>query len=280
MLDAGVSPGEIRHRIGVGYLAPIHRSVYAVGHTVLTPRSRWMAAVLAAGVCAVLSHRSAAALWGVHGPGGRIEVTAPVHRRIEGLRTYRCRIHPDEKTVVDGIPATGISRTLLDLAATAGKTAFEAALRQAEYRRLTDDVTLADLLARYPRRPGSPLVRAALDAGHFGASVTRSGLEDRFLSFLDASGLPFPVVNGMLDANGRTYEADAHWPEARLIAELDDPWTHGTATAFESDRSRDRALLLAGWRTIRVTDDQIRRHPDRLAADLRALLGAAAEVGP
>ena len=135
-------------------------------------------------------------------------------------------------------------------------------------------LSLADLLERYPRRKGAPIVRAALASGRFGAVRTRSTLELDFLAFLDARGLPLPEVNTFIEAGGRTYEADAAYRAAQLIVELDDLSSHGTETAFESDRLRDRALLLAGWRTIRVTSTSCAPTPTGSSATCGLFFGA------
>ena len=274
LLAAGVSARVVRHRLETGLLIEVHRGVYAVGHRPGTAASRFMAAVLAAGVDAVLSHGSAAAHWGLRGHGGgAIHVTAPGKVRRDGrIWSHQAQLPADEVTEWTDIPITGISRTLFDLAATAGAEAFHAALRQAEYLRPTDKLTLADLLDRYPRRRGAPVVRAALASGRFGAVRTRSTLELDCLAFLDARGLPPPEVNTFIEAAGRTYEADIAYPAAHLLVELDDPHSHATERAFESDRSRDRALLLAGWRTVRVTRAMLRDDVDELERDLRTLL--------
>ena len=277
LLAAGLSPGQIRHRVRSGYLVCVYAGVYAVGHRPQTRSSRFMAAVLAAGVDAALSHGSAAAHRGIRGwGGGPIHVSAP--RKIcrdRRICAHQARLPPDEVSVIDAIPTTGISRTLFDLAGTLGAEAFQAALRQAEFLRATDTLTLADLLERHPRRRGASIVRAALESGRFGAVRTRSGLELGFLAFLDARGLPLPEVNALIEAGGRTYEADAAYRAAQLIVELDDFSSHGTTSAFESDRARDRALLLAGWRTIRVTPAMLGDGADELERDLRALLFGA-----
>ena len=267
----------MRHRLETGQLIEVYRGVYAVGHRAQaqTRSARFMAAVLAAGVDADLSHGSAAAHRGVRGyGGGPVHVTAPHQiQRDSRIRAHRSLLPPDEVEVVDGIPTTGISRTLFDLASTLGAEAFHAALRQAENKGITDVLTLHDLLERYPRRKGAPIVRAALASKRFRAVRTRSNIELGFLAFLDARDLPLPDVNTFIEAGGRTYEADCAWRERHVIAELDHPYTHTTDEAFEADRLRDRHLLLAGWQTIRITDHQLRTDPDGLERDLRALLG-------
>jgi len=275
LLEIGLSREQIFRRLRSGHFRPVYRGVYAVGHRPRTRSSRFMAAVLAAGVGAVLSQASAAAHHEIRGwGGGPIHVTAPHRvRRDRRICAHQARLPADEIEVIDGIPTTGISRTLFDLAATAGAEVFHAALRQAEQRRILDTLTLADLLERYPRRHGAPIVRAALESKRYRGVRTRSGLEDGFLAFLDARGLPLPDVNTFIEAGGCTYEADCAWRDRHVVAELDHPYTHSDDEAFENDRLRDRRLLLAGWRTIRITQQQLQTDPDGLERDLRQLLG-------
>jgi very-short-patch-repair endonuclease len=274
LLRLGVGRRAIEHRLQHGRLHPIHHGVYAVGHRVLSKEARWMAAVLAAGPGAALSHRSAAALWGLRrSTRSRIEVTVATQRRPRpGIQMHRGRLAPDEVTVVDGIPVTTVLRTLLDLAAVIPPRQVERAVHEAEVRRLSDLLSLDDLVVRHPRRRRIATIRAVLAAGRIGAIVTRSELEDRFLAFVDAAGLPRPEVNTSLRVGGRWIEADCVWRAERLIVELDGHATHGTAAAYERDRARDRTLNAAGWRVVRVTWRQTHDEPNALAADLRTLL--------
>ena len=232
-----------------------------------------MAAVLAAGPDAVLSHRSAASLWGVRRSGSvPIEVTVPSRRSRPGIRAHESRLRPDEITTEGGIPVTTITRTLLDLATCLDRHALARAVERAEAMRMTDSLSLFDLLERYPRRRGSPALRAIVAAGQVGTRATRSDLEDRFLAFLDAQGLPGPTVNTGVRVQGRWFECDCVWHAARLIVELDGRETHMTTAAFERDRARDRALAAAGWRVVRVTWRQLVQQAPLLASELRTLM--------
>lgn len=235
-----------------------------------------MAAVLAAGPGSVVSHRSAAALWGLRPTAQpRLDVTAP--RKLQsraGLRLHHAVLPADETTVHHGIPVTTAARTLLDLAAVVEPHALERALERAQALRLADSVALPDLLARYPGRRGTVAVRAILDQGRLGTAVTRSELEDAFLAFLDRFGLPRPAVNVVLQLRGGSVEADCVWREQGVVVELDGYATHGTRSAFERDRARDRRLQAAGWRVVRVTWRALHRHSGPLASELAALLMA------
>jgi very-short-patch-repair endonuclease len=269
----GLSEGEIERRVGRGYLIRVHQGVYAVGHRLLTQHGHWMAAVLACGEDAVLSHRSAAALLGI-APRRSIapEVSRPARfRKRPGIACHQQPIAADEWETVEGIPCTGLSRTLLDLAAIAEEREVERALHEAEVQRLTDRVSVPHLLRRYPRRRGTPLLRRLLTDKR-PAGTTRNDFEEGFVAFLDRHRLPRPIFNGTLSLRGRLLSPDCMWPEQRLIVELDSRGVHDTDKVFESDRLRDRHLLLAGWRWIRVTWRQLHREPAELAADLREAL--------
>ena len=169
----------------------------------------------------------------------------------------------------DRIPVTTVGRTLFDLAAVVSPGQAARAVKEAEVRRLRDSLSLADLLERHPRRPGAAALRAVIEEH---ARPTRSEFEDRFLLFLVAASLPRPATNVTMRAAGRWIEMDCMWREQRLIVELDGAATHLTRAAFESDRARDRALVAAGWRVMRVTWRQLRDDPTGLAETLHAAL--------
>lgn len=268
LLELGLGTGAIKHRIRLGRLRPVHRGIYTVGHGLLTRDGRWMAAVMACGTDAVLSHRAAASLWGIRG-GDLIEVTAPGarHRRT-GIRLHRAVLPTDERTAHRGIPTTTVPRTLLDLSAVVHPDQLRSALRQAEQLRLTDPLWLGDLVERYPRRPGLAAVRALIEDARRGLGVTRSELEDLFQAFILRAGLPRPKTNVLIEG----FEVDCAWPEQRLIVELDSRTHHDTTPTFEEDRRRDRILSAAGWRVIRITWRQLVDTPALLEADLRKLL--------
>jgi hypothetical protein len=277
LLALGLGNGAVDHRVECGRLLAIHRGVYTVGHPALSVEGRWMAAVLACGLGAVLSHRSAAALWGMRSTSRtRAEVTVRryLHAR-PGIQCHYSDLPFDEVTTLRGIPVTTPARTLLDLAAVLDRRRVERAANEAEIRRLADTLSLEDLVVRHPRRAGLATIRAILEAGAIGAAVTRSELEDRFLEFLDGAGLTRPQVNAALRLRERWVEADCLWHPQRLVVELDGHATHRTAAAYEADRRRDRALSAAGWRVVRVTWRQLHGEPEALAADLRTLLARA-----
>ena len=163
-----------------------------------------MAAVLACGPDSVLSHRSAAVLWGIRRADAvRTDVTVPRKlARRTGIRTHRGEVTPDEVTEVDGIPTTTVARTLLDLAAQLDRTELKRAIEQAEALRLSDTTPLAALVTRYPGRRGTATLKAILGAEERTAAMSRSELEDRFLTFLAERGLPAPRTNVWLQLGG------------------------------------------------------------------------------
>lgn len=271
----GIGDGAIEHRLACGRLYAVHRGVYAVGGRRLTREGRWTAALLALGPAAVLSHRAAAALWGLR-PSELVEVTVPRDRRPpRGATIHRTRLAVDEIEERAGFAVTSLPRTLLDLAAVAPRHELAKAVHEAEYLRLGGTESLAEIVARHPGRRGIRSLRAILAEGVIGTDVTRSELEARFLRFVRRAKLPLPRTNQLVDAGGRTFECDCVWPRQRLIAELDGHASHGTQRSYERDRERDRALAVAGWRTVRITWRQLHTDGEALANDLRALLGSS-----
>lgn len=233
-----------------------------------------MAAVLACRPGAVLSHRSAAALWGIREPSSRaIEVTTPRKSRSRGsVHRHFAVLPPDEATEHRGIPVTTVPRTLFDLAAVSSVDVVEHALRESEYRRLHDRLSLPDLLARYPVRRGAPRVRECLRRRReLPVGRARSWLELAFLPFLRRNGLPRPRLNPWLQVGGKSIQVDCLWP-GRVVVELDGFAGHGTRVAFREDRARDRRLRVAGYGVTRIAPEQLEDEPEEIAADLRALL--------
>jgi very-short-patch-repair endonuclease len=274
LVNIGLGRRAIGHRLECGRLHSVYRGVYAVGHGVLSGDGRSMAAILVAGEGAALSHRSAAALWGIRPTARRRdEVTVARSRRSSSGVQFHCgRLASNEVTIVRGIPVTTVPRTLLDLAAVVPRRQVERAWNEAEVRRLVDPLSLDELVARYPGRRGAATIRAIRAAGRVGATVTRSELEERFLALLDDEGLPRPKVNEHLHVAGAWIEADCVWPGRRVIVELDGHASHATRAAFERDRARDRVLSAAGWRVVRITWLQLHDERQAIRADLRALL--------
>jgi very-short-patch-repair endonuclease len=269
----GLGREAISRRMRAGRLHRLHSGVYAVGHKILSREGRWMAAVLACRHGAVLSHRSAAALWAIRNyVRGRVDVTSPSKSGSQdGIRRHRVLLPPDEITVHDGIAVTSAARTIFDLAA-ADPHAVEPALRQSEYLRLHGPLSLPDLLHRYPGHRGNRAVRTALARRAEASGHTQSPLEDRFLPFLDRHRLPRPQLNAWIQLGTRRFKVDCLWPEHRQIVELDSWSAHGTRSAFREDKARDRKLQAAGYTVTRIAWAQLDDEPEQIAADVRALL--------
>jgi very-short-patch-repair endonuclease len=272
LVGLGIGADAIDGRLRAQRLLPLYRSVYAVGHRNRSRASRWMAAVLACGPGAFLSHQSAGAEWGVCRPGSLVHVTAGrKRRRRDGIVFHRCELPPDEVTTKNNIPLTTVPRTLFDLAAVLDRRQLERAVNEAEVLGLVDELSLPDLLERYPRRPGARNVRAVLDRRSAGSSYTRSDLEEMFLRFAAEAGLPRPETNISIEG----FEVDCVWREQRLVIEVDGWQTHRTRAAFEHDRHKLRILQAARWRCVPVTFLQLRDDPRGLARDVRRLLATA-----
>jgi hypothetical protein len=265
----GLSDGAIARRLRAGTLHRMYRNVYAVAAPeLLRAEARWLGAVLACGDGAVLSHRSAAVLWGLlEDRWPFVDVTSPRRGRkgTEGIRLHRTRrLEPADVVVVRSVPVTSVERTLLDLADVVALRVLRRAARQAE---------VLHLPVGSPRemahgRRGAPSL-GALSFHRAEISMTRSELESRFLRLCRRFNVPLPEVGP--DIEGK--ERDFVWRDGRLVVEVDGHATHGTRFAFEDDRQRDLALVRAGWRVVRFTYAQISLDAGEVAAALRDLLG-------
>jgi very-short-patch-repair endonuclease len=274
LLALGLGEEAIEWRQRHGRLHRLYWGVYAVGHTVLAREGRWMAAVLASGPGAVLSHWSAASHWGIRDHrAGLIDITSPSKTKSRGsIRRHSVQLPADEVKVERGIPVTTVPRTIFDLAAVSTPHVVESALRQAEFRRLYDPLSLHDLLDRYPGHRGVRAIRSALARSAETPGRTVSRLEDRFLPFLDRHDLPRPHLNAWLEVGGRRFQVDCLWPASKQIVELDGWEGHGTRAAFREDRARDRKLRVAGYGVTRIPWSALDDEPEAIAADLRVLL--------
>jgi very-short-patch-repair endonuclease len=265
----------IQRLIDRGYLVCIHRGVYAVGHRRLTAKGRWMAAVLAGGREALLSHRAAAALWEIRPiPSGRIDVTILIRSRggkgpirFHGVR----RLDPEDRAVVDGIPVTSLHRTLLDFAEVARYQQLRHALDAAARRDLLDGRKLEDLYARNRGRRSLKPLKAAVAELRGPAPWTQSELERAFLALIREAGLPEPTCNVLIEG----FLVDCWWPRARLAVEIDGYDFHKSRRQFDENRLRDTKLQLAGCRVLRITQPRIEHGPRELLGDMRRALSAA-----
>jgi very-short-patch-repair endonuclease len=275
LLHEGLSKEEIDWRIRQGRLHQVHAGVYSVGHRVIPRHGRWIAAVLASGPDALLSHWSAAALWGIR-PNSRSRVDVTVGHRSRSSRAIHrhvSEVPPDERAVHEGIPVTSVHRTIFDLADAEDLDAVVAMIKEAEYLNRWDHLSLPDLLERYPGKRGSQKVRAALERlKEEPPGRKRSKLEERFAPFLRRHHLPLPRFNDSILLGAKRYRVDCHWTGTGRIVELDGWEGHRSRSAFRDDRERDRRLTAAGYTVTRLTWNQLDDEPEAVATDLRALL--------
>jgi len=210
----------------------------------------------------------------------RASASGPIHvttgkksRSTASIHRHYSLLPDDETTTVDAIPVTTVPRTIFDLAATLSIDQVESMLREAEYRRLYDRLSLVDLLERYPRRRGGPHVRVALRRiERLPPGRPKSPLEERFLSFLRRHNLPRPRLNDWIVVGSKRFQVDCHWPGTGQLVELDSWEAHGTRSAFRRDRGRDRTLSVAGYIVTRISWAQLDDEPEAVAHDLRTLL--------
>lgn len=235
-----------------------------------------MAAVLACGPGAVLSHRSAAYLHGILDDSrDRVDVIAPNRRgrAPAGILAHRDGTLTDtDRVVIDGIPCASLARTLLDLAATQSAATLRYVITQSEVEEAFDLAEVVELLKRSKGRRGVARLRLAIELHDPQEQESRRELEKKLLHLFKRVALPRFEVNGHLVVNGISIMPDFLWRDARLIVEADSHRVHGTATAFEKDRLRDQHLAAGGWTVIRVTWHQVTNEPERLIQTLRSLL--------
>lgn len=272
LIALGLSRWKIDERLRQGRLFIVYRGVYAVGRRGIPREGWWMAATLAAGDGAVLSHRSAAALWRLAKPGGPVEVTVPstagraarrgliVHRTSSLLRV--------EAVTQEGIPTTSVARTLIDLAEVISRRELERALDEAQFLRRLDRRAVRAALAAHPGRTGAKRLGRTLEEHVLGTTRTGEGLEERFFGLCRAAGIPDPLVKPRIGP----YEVDFLWPEARLVVETDDRASHERNVTYESDRERDAYLDDAGYRVRRFTWRKVTQTPDAVVRTVRRLL--------
>jgi len=276
LLDLGIGEDAIDHRLAKRRLHRVQPGVYTPSPRLVPKLGRWMAAVLASGPDAALSHHSAAALWGLRSYTERaVEVTAP-HKSTSSkqIRRHVSHLPADERTTEEGIPVTSVPRTIFDLAAIEPLEVVKALLREAEFRELRDRLSLWDLIERYPGRRGIRNVRLVLEGlEDEPARERKSPLEERFVPFLRKHHLPVPPFNQWITVGGKRFQVDCHWPGTNQIVELDGWQGHKSRSAFREDRARDRILHVHGYSVIHLTWNQLDDEPEAIASDLRVLLG-------
>lgn len=271
LLRAGLSSRQVERRVAAARLRPVHRGVYQVG-PLPQPWAREMAAVLACGANAYLSHRSAATPWGLL-PS---DAPAPVHvlvvgrdrGRRPGIIAHRVsRLERREVTRLDGIPVTTPARTLLDLAATASVRELEQAVAEAMARRLVSRSALLSAASRRAGCRGIGVLRRLLE-DPVGPLLAWSEAEERFLALIRKAQLPDPEANACVAG----HRVDFVWRAERLVVEVDGLAFHSSARSFERDRRRDADIAALGFRVIRVTWSRIVHEPEALLVRLAQAL--------
>lgn len=270
LLEAGLGRGQIARRVAAGRMQRLYRSVYLLGPAPPTLMGRTRAAAMACGDGAVVSHRSAAEMFGLLPETDRpVDVTvAGRNPGVEpGIRLHRvAKMARHEVTTMNGIRVTSVARTIADLAATEPPRDVEMAFQEALYRRIVTPGAVAGVVDRQPKRRGAPVIRALLHDPR----MTRSEKERALLRLVDAAQLPRPVTNVRLHG----HLVDAYWPEQGLVLEVDGWEGHGHRLAFESNRKRDQVLLTHGIRTMRVTGRQLEHEAFPLTARIAQSLAA------
>lgn len=266
----GFSKGHISRAFEAGRLRRIHRGVYAVGHARLSEHGRCQAAVLACGDGAVLSHHSAAWLWGFLSrcpAEPAVAIPSRGHRR-RGIRVHRAAaLSNRDRAVRDGIPVTSPTRTLLDLGAVATARELTSAIDRARRLDRLDLGSLDALLSQHGRTVAGGRLKQAL-ALYRKPAFDRARSELLFLDALSEEGISLPVLNCWVEK----WEIDAWWETERFAVEVDGWETHGSRQAFEDDRLRLEEMKLAGIDCIRISARRIETHPKQVAQRIGAFL--------
>jgi predicted transcriptional regulator of viral defense system len=276
LLEAGLTKRQVAGRVRAGSLVPRHRGVYAVGHVPATRAARFRAATLTfAG--SVLSHRAAAALWGILVGAVPIEVTVATtagRGGRDGILVHRAPLPPEHVTTRDGIPVTTLLRTLLDLAQIMTPWQLAKAFEEAQVQHdLKPEPLAVEVLSRRSYR-GNRRLAELLD-GAVDPERVRSLLELRFLRLCAAHGLPRPLVNVKIGK----WTPDFRWPEAEVVVETDGVRFHRTAAKRRQDARKDAALRGLGLHVIRLTWVDVTEAPERTASLVRAALAGASSGG-
>jgi very-short-patch-repair endonuclease len=269
LLAAGVSSAAIDRAVLAGRLYRAHRGLFAVvAPELLTEEGHLVAALLAAGAGAILSHGTAAWRWRlIPAPPSVITLAVPRRRTVDGLELHVSgRLRADDITRNGRFPTATVPRTLLDLATRYDHRALLRALAEAEFHH---DLRPADVERTLRRgHPGSASLRTALDAHVPGRGETKSQLERRFRRLLVRRGIELPLRNAPIGP----WTVDCLWPDRRLVVELDGG-QHDRPHQADVDRDRDLWLRAHGYVVLRYGHRQLAEQPDAVVADLLAALG-------
>lgn len=263
-LDAlGISRGSYEHRVEVGALHRVFPRVLSVVRPLLEPWAAETAALLYAGDNAVLSHETAAALWGLTAPPSFVAITL-INRRIRsqsGLSIHRVKsLDFRDVRLHNGFPVTGPARTLIDCAS---GPMTDRLLNEARVLQLAKDAEIEAAMDRCCGRKGTASLRALLEAERE-TGFTRSRAERRLRQLVKAAGIERPIFNTHVIG----LEADAYWPRLNLVIEVDGYGAHGHWAAFQRDRARDNKLVAAGFVVLRFTWHQLTQRPMQVVAEV------------
>jgi very-short-patch-repair endonuclease len=269
--EHGLSDKAIHGRVKSGRLRRLYRGVYAVGPMALTQRGRELAAVLACGEGAALSHHSAAHEWSMmERPSREIHVTCSRFRPPRpGIVVHRSPLGELDRVVLNGIPVTTVARTIVDFADVATDDELVGLVDRAEARRIFNLAEIRAAQERAPNRRGRHKLERVLRRWQ-PPPFTRAESERLFLALCKRYELPRPMVNVWLGEQ----EVDFYWEAQRVVVEVDGGSTHMTRRAFEEDRRRDRRLAVMGILVLRVTWRDLHHRQAEVAGQLNAVLAA------
>jgi len=268
LLEAGLTPGQIRHRLRLGSLIRIHPGVYRVGHAAPSTETLYAAAVKACGPGSFLSGpASAFHLYLFKAKPPRPEVTTPTERNVAGARITRSRvIHPHDFITHRNIPTASVSRLLVEMAGRWDEAALALLCHEAHGRYRTTPAQVEAALARHPTSPGAAKLRRVMAGG---APISLSRLESRFLERLRESGLPLPAET---NRPAGSFHVDCRWPEHRLTVELDSYRFHNSRHSWQRDRLREREAFARGDQHRRYTWEDVNDDPRLMLRELVGLL--------
>jgi very-short-patch-repair endonuclease len=271
LVGAGLTPKVARRLARTGVLHERHPGVFIVGHLALCRFAEEWAALLACGEGAVISHRSALALWGLGDRPRGVDVTVPRWcRPKKGVRMHRTTVEPRDLRTRNRLPTVSPARAVIDISADAGDHELEAVIAEGRAQHLIRDGELEKALDGAGARPGTGRLRALLRA-EGDPGITRSGGERLLRRYLRAAQLPQPLTNRKIGK----WEVDFLWPSERLVVELDGYPFHRDRRAFERDRRKDIELRDAGYTVIRITGSQLKTEPLMVIAHIARALDRA-----
>ena len=277
-LEAGLTERAIDGRLSSGRWQVVHAGVYVPRAVPASWHQRVMAAILRGGASALASHRCAAALWQLDGVKERpVEISLKAGRRIRGAIVHRRRASDDPSVVVfEGIPATGVERTLLDLAAVITPRRLALALDDALRRGSTTLEGMRETVQGQRGRTGLRSLRQLLDARDDRDPLVESRLESALLRLLSTHSLPLPVPqHRVLDGNAFVARLDFAYPSHRLAIETDGYRWHGGVETWRRDLRRENRLKLLGWTVLHFSWEDVHDRSEVVASQIGAALAHA-----